>query len=174
MIEARPATFVDAIELAKGNSFYRRVLVYQVRHTEAVVLSVRGERLALAMLHATRKKRREFALFILPLAARHMPALVRLAHLTLSELAQNGILTFARVSEADARAQRLARIAGFVPGRFKDRSIWLFRRRQDEHSGARIDGRSAAQGPGPAEAGGPAAGRGPGPAAFDGSPETQG
>ena len=69
----------------------------------------------------------EVALCFRPLAQRHMRELVKLAQLTLRRFAQTGILAFVVIRETDARAQRMARLAGFRPGGFRNGKIWTGR-----------------------------------------------
>jgi hypothetical protein len=127
LFNTRPATVLDAMDFAGGRAFLRKVLVYQVRHTDATLVLTDETHLALAMLYRHRAKRVEYAMFVKPEAQRHMVGLVRLAQLTLSKLAQDGILVFAHVRSCDVRAQRMASLTGFVPGRMRDASIWFFR-----------------------------------------------
>jgi hypothetical protein len=123
----RPATFFDALAFAGHKAFLRRVLVYQVKHSEAFVVEMDGVRLALGMFWRHRAKRAEFCLIIDPPAQKHMIALVRLAQLTISKVMQSGILVFAKVRVSDARARRMALLTGFVPSRMADQSIMFFR-----------------------------------------------
>jgi hypothetical protein len=124
----RAATFFDALAFAGHKAFLRRVLVYQVKHSEAFVVELDGVRLALGMFWRHRAKRVEFCLIVDPPAQKHMIALVRLAQLTISKVMQSGILVFAKVRVSDARARRMAVLTGFVPSRLADQSIMFFRR----------------------------------------------
>lgn len=154
MLECRVPSMQDALAFAGGRSFLRKVLLYQVRHSKALLVLAAGEPLALVMFYTHRKRLAEYAMVTRPAAARHMTALTRLAHLTLSRMAQEGILVMAKVRETDARAQRMARLVGFGPGRFRDRTIWLWRMRWDERNNRRPDGQGPEEGAGsPAAAG---------------------
>ena len=127
----RPATFFDALDFAGHKAFLRRALVYQVRHSEAFVVEKDGQKLALGMFWRVRARRVEFALSVLPGARENMVGLVRVAHLTIGRLVQSGSMVFAKVRTGDARAQRMARLVGFVPGRMKNPEIWIFGRCHD-------------------------------------------
>lgn len=122
---ARPATVTDALEFAGARSLLRKALLYQVRNAPAEVIESGGEALALVMLHWQRRRRVEVAIHFRPAAQFHMIGLARLAQLTLARLGQDGILAFAIIRETDARAQRMARLAGFAPGGFRNATIWL-------------------------------------------------
>lgn len=130
----RAATFFDALAFAGHKAFLRRVLVYQVRHSEAFVVEHEGQRLALGMFWRHRAKRVEFALIVEPQAQKHMVALVRQAQLTIRAVVQGGILVFAKVRVSDARARRMAQLTGFAPGRMADASIMIFRSAKDERN----------------------------------------
>lgn len=126
--EVWPATVLDAMEFAGGRAFLRKILVFQVRKTEAFLVTKQGQHVALAMLCRHRAKRVEYAMFVKPVAAQNMVGLVRLAHLTLSKLAQDGILVFAHMRGTNTQSCRMARLTGFEPGQMRDASIWFFRR----------------------------------------------
>ena len=126
-LEVKPATVLDAMDFAGAKPFLRKILVYQVRKTEAFLILKGGETLALAMFYKQRARRVEYAMFTKAPASQHMIALVRLAHLTLGKMADAGVMVFAHVRETDGRAQRMARLTGFVPGKMRDRTIWFFR-----------------------------------------------
>jgi hypothetical protein len=126
-LSCRPATVFDALDFAGGKAFLRKVLVYSVRKCDAYIISKGADPLSLAMLHQVRARRVEFAMFVKPAAQKNMVAMVRLAHLTLSKLSQSGVLVYARVRISDARAQRMARLTGFMPGNMRNAEIWLFR-----------------------------------------------
>lgn len=127
-ITARPATVFDAMTFAGGRAFLRRVLVWQVRNGRAEVLELDGEALALVMQHQARRRRVEVAIGFRPAAARHMPRLIRLAQLTLERMRQDGVLAVVRVRVSDARARRLARLAGFRETALGRGTIWTGKR----------------------------------------------
>jgi hypothetical protein len=166
MLEVRTPSMSDALAFAGGRSFLRKVLLYQVRHTQASLVLADGEPLALVMFYPQRKNLAEYAMVTRPAAAEHMTALVRLAHLTLSSMAQKGVLVMAKVRETDARAQRMARLVGFGPGRFRDRTIWLWRLRENDRDNRRIDGQGSSAGGQGSEAAGATDGRRPGAPAL--------
>lgn len=151
----RPATFFDALDFAGHKAFLRRALVYQVRHSEAFVVERGEQKLALAMFWRARAKRVEFGLSVLPEARGHMLGLCRVAHLTIGRVVQSGSMVFAKVRVGDARAQRMARLVGFVPGRMKNPEIWIFGRCHGNPN-RRIDGQISEEGRESAEAGAPA------------------
>lgn len=124
----RPATFFDALAFAGHKAFLRRVLIYQVKHSEAFVVELNGVRLALGMFWRHRAKRAEFCLIVDPPAQKHMIALVRLAQLTIAKVVQSGILVFAKVRVSDERARRMAKLTGFVPAKLSNPAIMFFRR----------------------------------------------
>jgi hypothetical protein len=158
MIELREPTFSDAIAFAGAKSFLRKVLLFQVRKTQARLVMADGEEVALVMFHTRRARVTEFAMVTKLAASAHMLPLTRLAHLTLSQMAEKGILVIAHVRESDTRAQRMARLVGFGPGRFLDRTIWTFRRRGDDGR-TRHDHRQIGEEGRQATEGGPGAGR---------------
>jgi hypothetical protein len=126
-LTATPCSQLQALEFAGNRRQLRKVLFYQVRHTDAYLIRAGGEPVALAMFFEKRKRLVEFAMTVKPEAAAHMTGLVRLAHLTLARFAQDGLLVMAHIRSSDARAQRMARMVGFTPGHMRDHSIWFFR-----------------------------------------------
>jgi hypothetical protein len=130
----RPATFFDACTFAGTAALRRKALVYQVRNGEAFVVERDGQPLALGMFWFHRKRRAEFALVVMPGAQQAMVGLVRIAHLTLSRMAESGVLVFALVRVTDARARRMASLVGFGPSRLEDPVVMVFRRaRSNRH-----------------------------------------
>lgn len=123
----RAATMDDAFEFAGAKPFLRKALLAQVRRFPSLTVEHEGAALALATFHAVRRRRVEFALWVKPEAGRHMTALVRLARLTLAGMAQDRRLVLARVALTDRQARRMAGLAGFINGRFEDRSIMLWK-----------------------------------------------
>ncbi len=119
---------MDALDLAGGRPFLRKALLYSVRHFRSDVV-LKGEQvLALVMMHYVRKKRVEIAFCFAPAASKNMLPLIGLAQLTIRRLAHDGILAYAMVRVTDARAQRMAMLAGLKPGGFADKTIWITRR----------------------------------------------
>lgn len=87
----------------------------------------RGDQvLAVAFFRVQSCKRLEFALAIHRDAKPHMRALVRLAHLTLSRLAETH-LVFANVDPRNSAGRRMAQLTGFDPSRAGPK-IWIFGR----------------------------------------------
>lgn len=131
MLEVRPATEIDVLDFPGARGFSRRAMVFAIRHFKVELISKRGQPLALVAMHWQRKRRVEIAFLFAPAASQHMVDLARMAQLTLSKLAQDGTLAFARIRQTDGRAQRMARLSGFVPSRLADRTIWVNRRRDE-------------------------------------------
>lgn len=122
-----PAAWPDVLEIAGRSGFFRRALILQRAKCDTIAFHAGGTLLAVAMLYRMRARRVEMALAIAPAAAAHMRALIRQAQLTLAVIAQTGVLVFARIDEANAQGQRMARLTGFRPGRMRDGTIWLWR-----------------------------------------------
>ena len=122
-----PADTFTVLAFARGHGFLRRCLLWQARRAESFVVRHEGRALALAMFMPLKKRLREFALVLAPGAEKHLIRLMRLAHLTLSAVVQNGILVKAHVRESDARARRMAGLCGFRAARLKDTSVMIWR-----------------------------------------------
>ena len=122
-----------ALEFAGGKPFMRKVLVHQVRHADCVAFldNADGRRapVALAMFDRRRRRRAELALAFAPRAGARVRSLARVAHLTCARLAEDGVLVFTRIAPGNHNAARLALLAGFVPGGFRDPAIWLWKDR---------------------------------------------
>ncbi len=116
-----------ALEFAGGRSLARKVILHQVRQGEAVAILDGDEPVALAMFDRKRARRAELALSFAPAASRHMLALVRLVQLTATRFAENRILTFVHIRPDNRAGTRMAMLAGFQPGGFRDRTIWLWK-----------------------------------------------
>jgi mRNA-degrading endonuclease toxin of MazEF toxin-antitoxin module len=112
---------------SRGRAFLRRALVWQVRQYEAEVVEADGRPLALVMRWQMRRRLVEIAFCFMPEARRHMPALVRLAQLTLARMRQDGLLAMVRIRTTDARAHRMARLAGFRRTPLAGGTIWTGR-----------------------------------------------
>jgi hypothetical protein len=128
MITLRPATLFDAFAFGGNRGFLRKALVFQVRRSVAYVVERDGAALALVMIMGLRKRLAEFAMVLTPLAPAMLRWMIRLAHLTLTKIAQDGTLVKAHVRPSNAKARRMAELVGFQPGGFRDPSVWLFRR----------------------------------------------
>lgn len=122
-----PAPWPAMLEMGGRSGFMRRAFILQRAKCDTIAYFAGGELLAVAMFFPVRRRLVELALAFAPAAARHMRALVRQAHLTLSRIAQTGVLVFARVEVGYARGARLAGLSGFSPGRLRDRQIWLWK-----------------------------------------------
>jgi hypothetical protein len=119
-----------ALEFAGGAPFRRKVMIHQTRHFESMAVSAGGTPIVIASLHRARARRAELAIAFRPAAAAHMRALIRLAQWTLRRLAETGVLVFTRIAPGERQAQRMARLTGFVPGRFADPQIWIWKERK--------------------------------------------
>lgn len=86
-----------------------------------------GRALAVAFLVRQRRRRVAFALAIRREAAPYMRQLVKFAHLTLEAIAQTGVLIVATIHPANRQGQRMARLAGFRPGRYGTGDQWVWR-----------------------------------------------
>jgi hypothetical protein len=118
----------DALEFAGGRRFLRKVLLASVRRMHSLAVLADGALVAIALFQVRGAGWAEFGMFVNPPAGRRMTGLVRLTHLTLSAMADDGVKLMCRVRESDPRARRMARIAGFEPAMLADRSIWIYRR----------------------------------------------
>jgi len=106
---------------------YRRAMIHQCRIAQSVAYFAEDEPLALAMIDSRRPRRAELAVAFRPAARRHMRLLIREAQLTLPRFRQAGILVFARIAPENTRGKRMAKLAGFRPGGFRDPAIWLWK-----------------------------------------------
>ncbi|YBV97537.1 hypothetical protein M1D80_11850 [Phyllobacteriaceae bacterium JZ32] len=123
-----PAPFAALLEAGGARSYLRRALIAQRLKTESIAFyGSDDELLAIGMLYAWRRRRVELALSIRRAALPHMRQLIRTAHLTLSQMADAGILVFCRVNPMNRAGQRMAVLVGFRPGRLKDPAIWVWR-----------------------------------------------
>jgi len=118
-----------ALELAGGKSFLRKALVKQCASAQAIAYFAGDEPLALAMIDTPRARRAELALAFFAGAPAHMRELVRIAQLTLTAIAETGVLVFARVDPGNRQGQRMARLVGLRPGNFRDPALWIFKAR---------------------------------------------
>lgn len=123
-----PAPRVCVMELATHGRTRMRAMLWQHRLCETQAYLHQGKLLAIAYWWSHGRRRAELCLQFSPNAVPHMRALVRIAHLTLQELAENGVLVFARVAPGNLRGRKLARLAGFCPSRLKDQTVMIFRR----------------------------------------------
>jgi hypothetical protein len=128
LIPVSPVPPSLALRFGGAGSLRRRAVIYQCRIAQAIAyVTENGEPVALAMLDTRRARRAELAISFMPVARQHMRALIRQAQLTLSAIVQARILVFARIAPGNERGQHMARLAGFRPGGFRDRSIWLWK-----------------------------------------------
>lgn len=122
-----PAPWHAVIEAGKDRPYLRRALIRQRRMSDTIAYFGPGDQvLALAMLLSWRKRRIEFALSLNRAALPYIRQLIRIAHLTLSQMRDAGLLIFCRVNPLNKAGQRMARLVGFRPARLKDTSIWIF------------------------------------------------
>lgn len=116
-----------ALELAGGRPLFRKVYLHQCRVGEAIAIFSGDRPLVLAMIDSRRRGRAELALAFFPGSDRQMLRLVRFAQLTIRRIADASIMVFARIDPASSQACRMARLAGFRPGRMRDPAIWIWR-----------------------------------------------
>lgn len=164
--EVREATALDALNFAGGRPLLRKLLPYQARRYPSLLVMKAGDPVAFVTFASHPRRRVEFALLVKPQAQGMMVGLVRLAHLTLCQLAQDGTRFYAHVRTTNQVARRMARLVGFRPLRFRDGSIWLFREAPHDRFGEQFNGcygKESRKGPGHDE---PAKSSCPGPAAF--------
>ncbi|HHV67279.1 MAG TPA: hypothetical protein GXX48_06505 [Ochrobactrum intermedium] len=142
-----PAPWHAVIEAGKNRPFLRRALVMQKRTSDTIAYLDRDDQLlAVAMLLARRSRRIEFALALDRAALPHMRTLIRIAHLTLSQMLDAGLVVFCRINPFNKAGQRMARLVGFRPARLKDTSVWIFDGEQHGQSFRRQEQRSAKRG----------------------------
>jgi hypothetical protein len=120
-----PAPRSAVLEVLPGWSHQRKAILFQARTFESTAICLGDTCHAVAMMRARSCGRVEFALVIRRSAAVHMRALIRIAQLTLSRIAQDH-LVFARVHPANHQGQRMARLTGFVKHRAGP-EIWIWR-----------------------------------------------
>jgi hypothetical protein len=117
----------SALELAGGRPLYRKAFLHQCRIGKAIAIYDGATPLALAMLDDRRPRRAELCIAFFPGAERRMLELVRFAQLTIRRIADASIMVFARIDPVNRQACRMARLAGFRPGRMRDAAIWIWR-----------------------------------------------
>jgi hypothetical protein len=120
-----PAPRWAVLEVLPGWSHQRKAILFQSRTFESTAICLGETCHAVAMMRARSCGRVEFALVIRRSAAIHMRPLIRIAQLTLSQIAQDR-LVFARVHPANDQGQRMARLTGFVKSR-AGAEIWIWR-----------------------------------------------
>lgn len=116
-----------ALAFAGGKPFLRKVLIYQTRTADSIAFIVDGKPVALAMMQRQRAHRLELAIAFTRDAPHAMRRLLRFAQLTLARIAETGTLIFARIAPANLQAHRMAALAGFTHGGFRDPSIWIWK-----------------------------------------------
>lgn len=116
------------IDAGSHRAYARRVLQLQRRKCQTIAYyGASGELLAIAMMYPWRARRVELAMSIQRAAVPHMLQLVKTAQLTLSQIADAGILVFARIHPLNRAGQRMARLCGFRRAKLNDQSIWIWR-----------------------------------------------
>jgi hypothetical protein len=165
--EVREATAFDALEFAGSRPMLRKLLPMQARRYPSLLVSRAGVAVAFVTFASHPRGRVEFAMLVKPPAQEMMIGLVRLAHLTLCHLAQDGTRFYAHVRASSEVARRMARLVGFRPLRFRDGSIWLFREARDDRISRELEWGHGKKGREGGCNGAPAKRRCPGAAAFD-------
>jgi hypothetical protein len=120
-----PAPRSAVLEVLPGWSHQRKAILFQARTFESTAIYLDETCKAVAMMRGRSCGRVEFALVIRRSASAHMRALIRIAQLTLSRIAQDH-LVFARVHPANLQGQRMARLTGFVKHKAGP-EIWIWR-----------------------------------------------
>jgi len=133
--EVREASALDALQFAGARPMLRKMLPYQARRFPSLLVLRAGVPVAFVTFASHPRRRVEFAMLVKPQAQSMMVGLVRLAHLTLCQLAQDGTRFYAHVRATSEVARRMARLVGFRPLRFRDGSIWLFREARHDRFG---------------------------------------
>jgi len=124
-----PAPFAAVLEMGGNRGYLRRALLSQrTGNDSAACYDANGELLCVVMCKLWRARRVELALMIKPLAATRMLELIRLARMVLCQMVKRAILVFAHINPLNEAGRRMARLAGFRQGKFKDRSIWVMKR----------------------------------------------
>lgn len=165
--EVREATALDALEFAGSRTMLRRLLPMQARRFPSLLVSHDGQAVAFVTFASHPRRRVEFTMLVKPPAEQMMLGLVRLAHLTLCQLAQDGTRFYAHVRPTNLAGRRMARLVGFRPLRFRDGSIWLFRETRHDGNSQHADRKDRQAGGKSASHGAPAGRSLAGAAAFD-------
>ncbi len=140
-----PAPRAAALSLAGARARVRRMVLAQVREVESVAIYRGDEEIAVVMFGRHGWRRTEMALSLSPKAAKHMRRLVRIAHLTLSAMAETRLIV-ARINPANRAGQRMAAAVGFRPARLKQPGFWIMRNGDGCNSRRRQQGREAGGG----------------------------
>lgn len=114
---AGPVTPSMVFRMAGHRPVLRKIAAWQARHGASLMIFADGEPAVLVMAMRTGWRRRELCFAFGGPARRAMPGLMRLAQLTLARMRQDGFRTEIRIRHGDARAVRMAQLAGFVPER---------------------------------------------------------
>jgi hypothetical protein len=122
-----PAPRSAALDLAGAIPRNRRGVLAQVRAHESVAIYRGDDCLALVMFARHGWRRTEMALAIAPAAAPHLKRLVRMAQLTLTGMAESGVIV-ASIHPDNRAGGRMARAVGFRPARLKRKGLWIFRK----------------------------------------------
>lgn len=123
-----PADYSDCLACAGGRALARKAAIWMHNNGDSVAISHEGELLAIAYLVPDRDGRREFCLSVLPGARAHIGKLCRLAHSTLTGIADHGVVVFCRVFPGNRTGSRMAHLAGFTPAGEE----WIFEGRADD------------------------------------------
>jgi len=121
-----PAPFSAVMELSGNRAYLRRAAIAQrLGNKSLACYDKSGAVLCVAMFKQWRARRIEMALMIGKKAVAHLLELVRYGQEMLSQIVLSGLMVFAHIHPLNKQGQRLARLVGFKPGAFKDRSIWI-------------------------------------------------
>ena len=111
-----PAPRTAALCLPGARARVRRGVLRQVRDVDSVAIYRGDDEIAVVMFGRHGWRRIEMALALSPKAAKHMRRLVRIAHLTLSAMAETRLIV-ARINPANPAGQRMAAAVGFRPAK---------------------------------------------------------
>jgi hypothetical protein len=122
-----PAPASATLELAGRSARVRRLVLAQVRTRESACIMRGDQPMLVAMFQRHGWRRTEVAMAISPDAAQHMRRILRMAQLTLWQMADARLIV-AHVNPVNPAGQRMAMLIGFTPARLTRPGHWVFRR----------------------------------------------
>ncbi|MGR6465437.1 hypothetical protein [Rhizobium sp. PAMB 3182] len=126
-----PASYTACLTCAGAGALARKAAIWMRQKGDTAAFLDGEAAVAVGYLVPVKAGEREFCLAILKAARPHMRELVRIAHLTLSAVAQNDRV-ICRISEGNRTGERMARLVGFQP---EGGGVWIFTGdRHDEDS----------------------------------------
>lgn len=118
-----PATWTDCLDMGGSRAYTRKALLWQRALGDSLAICDGDELMALAFLVPDAAGRLELALSIKPQAAGRMCELRRIAHLTLTAIADTGSVIVCHVNAGNQIGARLARLVGFSHA---EGTLWIF------------------------------------------------